>query len=188
MDAREWPTHLTLAIYIAPQQFMDVWLFERILAILIETGFPPHRFEVEITESALTHNLEATRKTLTSLQNLGVRIALDYFGMGYSSLYHLRELKFDERKIDRSYVDSVTISDGRAKFVDAIIKLGSSLGLVTTAEGIEAEASSTWLADQGCEFGQGYLFGNPMPKGGMDRVIATPERASTANLSKVEAA
>jgi diguanylate cyclase (GGDEF)-like protein len=188
LDAREWPAHLTLAINIAPQQFMDVWLSERILAILVETGFPPHRLEVEITESALVQDLEVTRKTLTSLQNLGVRIALDDFGTGYSSLYHLRELKFDKLKIDRSYVDSVTMSDERAKLVDAIIKLGSSLGLVTTAEGIETEASSDWLSDQGCEFGQGYLFGKPMPKKEMDTVIATPEGALIANLRKLEAA
>ena len=188
LDARSWPAHLTLAVNIAPQQFMDVWLSERILAILVETGFPPHRLEVEITESALVHDLEATRKTLTSLQNLGVRIALDDFGTGYSSLYHLRELKFDKLKIDRSYVDSVTMSDERAKLVDAIIKLGSSLGLVTTAEGIETEASSTWLSDQGCEFGQGYLFGKPMPKSEMDQVIAAPDISSIIEVSGKEAA
>jgi EAL domain-containing protein (putative c-di-GMP-specific phosphodiesterase class I) len=167
---------------------MDVWLSERILAILVETGFPPQRLEVEITESALVHDLEATRKTLTSLQNLGVRVALDDFGTGYSSLYHLRELKFDKLKIDRSYVDSVTMSDERAKLVDAIIKLGSSLGLVTTAEGIETEASSNWLSDQGCEFGQGYLFGRPMPKGEMDEVIAAPDLAILASVMAGRAA
>jgi diguanylate cyclase (GGDEF)-like protein len=188
LDAREWPAHLTLAVNIAPQQFMDVWLSERILAILVETGFPPQRLEVEITESALVHDLEATRKTLTSLQNLGVRVALDDFGTGYSSLYHLRELKFDKLKIDRSYVDSVTMSDERAKLVDAIIKLGSSLGLVTTAEGIETEASSNWLSDQGCEFGQGYLFGRPMPKGEMDEVIAAPDLAILASVMAGRAA
>jgi len=129
-----------------------------------------------------------TRKILASLQNFGVRIVLGDFGTGCSSFYHLRELKSNKLKIDRSYVDSVTMSDERAKLVDAIIKLGSSLGLVTTAEGIETEASSDWLSDQGCEFGQGYLFGKPMPKKEMDTVIATPEGALIANLRKLEAA
>ena len=86
---------------------------------------PPSRLEVEITETALVQDLEAARATLTSLQNLGVRIALDDFGTGYSSLYHLRELKFDKLKIDRTYVDTITMSDERAKLVDAIIKLGA---------------------------------------------------------------
>ncbi len=127
---------------------------------------------MEITESALINDLEATRATLTSLQQLGVRIALDDFGTGYSSLYHLRELKFDKLKIDRSYVDAITMSDERAKLVDAIIKLGSSLGLATTAEGIETDASVEWLSDQGCDFGQGYLFGRAVPKEEMDDLLA----------------
>ena len=171
LDARSWPAHLILAVNIAPHQFQDAWLAERILAILTETGFPPGRLEVEITESALIQDLEATRATLLSLRQLGVRIALDDFGTGYSSLYHLRELKFDKLKIDRSYVDAITMSDERAKLVDAIIKLGTSLGLSTTAEGIETDASLDWLSDQGCHFGQGYLFGRAMPKAEIDDIL-----------------
>ena len=181
LDARDWPTHLTMAINISPQQFQDRWLPERILAILSETGFPPPRLEIEITESALVQDLEATRHILTSLQALGVRIALDDFGTGYSSLYHLRELKFDKLKIDRSYVDAITMSDERATLVDAIIRLGESLGLVTTAEGIETDASLDWLAGQGCSFGQGFLFGAPMTKGDLERLIGSdPVEAATA--------
>ena len=177
LDARAWPPHLILAVNIAPQQFQDAWLAQRILGILTETGFPPQRLEVEITESALIQDLEATRMTLLSLRELGVRIALDDFGTGYSSLYHLRELKFDKLKIDRSYVDAITMSDERAKLVDAIIKLGASLGLSTTAEGIETDASFDWLSDQGCQFGQGYLFGHAMPKSEMDEILATAQFA-----------
>ena len=170
-DAVSWPSHLQLAINIAPQQFQDRGLAQRLLGILAETGFSPRRLEVEITESALVQDLEAARTTLTSLQNLGVRIALDDFGTGYSSLYHLRELKFDKLKIDRSYVDTITLSEERAKLVDAIISLGRSLGLVTTAEGIETDASVDWLSGQGCDFGQGYLFGKPMPKEEIDTLL-----------------
>ncbi|GJE76404.1 putative bifunctional diguanylate cyclase/phosphodiesterase [Methylorubrum suomiense] len=163
VDARAWPSHLQIAVNIAPQQFQDPDLTQRILAILTETGFPAHRLEVEITETAIVQDLAATRATLSALQALGVRVALDDFGTGYSSLYHLRELRFDKLKIDRSYVNSIAEGDERAKLVDAIIKLGSSLGLVTTAEGIETETSVIWLASQGCDYGQGYLFGKPMP-------------------------
>ena len=171
LDAKGWPDHLQLAVNISPQQFQDRWLAERIVAILTETGFPPSRLEVEITETALVQDLDATRSTLTSLQNLGVRIALDDFGTGYSSLYHLRELRFDKLKIDRSYVNSITMSEERAQLVDAIIKLGASLGLVTTAEGIETDTSVDWLESQGCDFGQGYLFGKPMSKSDTDRLF-----------------
>lgn len=171
LDARDWPAHLTMSINIAPQQFQDRFLAERLLAILTETDFPPVRLEIELTESALVQDLEATRAILTALRAQGVRIALDDFGTGYSNLYHLRELKFDKLKIDRSYVDAITMSDERATLVDAIIKLGESLGLVTTAEGIETDASLDWLAGQGCSFGQGFLFGAPMTKDDLEKLI-----------------
>ncbi len=172
IDAKTWPAHLQLAVNISPQQFEDPHLATKILDILKETGFDPERLEVEITESALVKDLDATRRTLNALRELGVRIALDDFGTGYSSLYHLRELRFDKLKIDRSYVNTIAMSSERAQLVDAIIKLGTSLGLVTTAEGIETESSVDWLENQGCNFGQGYLFGRPMSKDQADRMFA----------------
>jgi diguanylate cyclase (GGDEF)-like protein len=175
LDAKSWPGHLQLAVNISPQQLQDRQLPERILEILTATDFAPSRLEVEITETALVADLEAARHALTSLQNLGVRIALDDFGTGYSSLYHLRELKFDKLKIDRSYIGTLTQGDERAKLVDAIISLGSSLGMVTTAEGIESVGSSDWLAGQGCTYGQGYFFGRPMPKAEIDRWVKNRE-------------
>ncbi|WP_246731722.1 bifunctional diguanylate cyclase/phosphodiesterase [Methylocapsa sp. S129] len=179
-DARNWPPHLQLAVNISPQQLQDQWLPERILGILAETGFTPSRLEVEITETALINDLEAARSTLTSLQNSGVKIALDDFGTGYSSLYHLRELRFNKLKIDRSYVTSLKQGSERAKLVDAIIQLGASLSLQTTAEGIETATSLDWLSDQGCNFGQGYFFGAPMPKDAADRYLDSAEAARLA--------
>ncbi|NEU12023.1 EAL domain-containing protein [Methylobacterium sp. BTF04] len=172
-DARSWPAHLQLAINISPLQLQDRQLPERILAILTETGFSPNRLEIEITETALVIDLEAARVALKSLQNLGVRIALDDFGTGYSSLYHLRELQFDKLKIDRSYVASIPQGEERAKLVDAIIALGASLGLLTTAEGIETASSVEWLAGQGCTYGQGFLFGRPVDKTTTDGLLET---------------
>lgn len=171
-DARSWPSHLQLAVNISPLQLQDKQMPERVLAILIETGFAPSRLEIEITETALVNDLESARIALKSLQNLGVRIALDDFGTGYSSLYHLRELQFDKLKIDRSYVSSIPLGSERARLVDAIIALGSSLGLVTTAEGIENASSVDWLANQGCTYGQGYLFGAPLGKQATDLLLA----------------
>jgi diguanylate cyclase (GGDEF)-like protein len=163
-DARSWPPHLQLAVNISARQLKDHQLPVRILAILTETGFAPSRLEAEITESALINDLDAARSILTSLQNLGVTIALDDFGTGYSSLYHVSELKFNKLKIDKSYVTTLKQGSERAKLVDAIIQLGSSLSLQTTAEGIETDTNLDWLSDQGCNFGQGYFFGRPMPK------------------------
>jgi diguanylate cyclase (GGDEF)-like protein len=176
-DARNWPAHLHLAINVAPQQVQDPALPERILAILTETGFAPSRLEVEITETALVNGLEAARSILISLQNLGVKVTLDDFGTGYSSLYHLRELRFDKLKIDKSYVTSLKQGNERAKLVDAIIQLGASLSLETTAEGIETSTNLGWLSQQGCTFGQGYLFGRPMAKEAADHYLVAMELA-----------
>jgi diguanylate cyclase (GGDEF)-like protein len=161
-QASEWPAHLTLAINISPSQLRDRWLAEHLLAILTDVGFPPGRLEVEITETALVNDIETARSTLRSLQNVGVRISLDDFGTGYSSLYHLRELHFDKIKIDRSFVQSREDNHESTKIVSAIIGLGKSLGLLTTAEGIENSENLGWLAEQGCSFGQGFFFGKPM--------------------------
>ncbi len=162
--ARAWPLHLHLSVNLAPQQLLDMRLPEKVLSVLTETGFAPARLEIEITESALINDLEAARTVLTSLQNLGVKIALDDFGTGYSSLYHLKELKFDKLKIDKSYVNSLLQDTERAKLVDAIISLGESLSMQTTAEGVENASDLNWLSSQGCTYGQGFLFGRPMPK------------------------
>jgi diguanylate cyclase (GGDEF)-like protein len=163
-DARTWPAYLQLAVNVSPCQFKDHQLPERILAILTETGFAPSRLEVEITESGLIADFDAARAALSSLQNLGVRIALDDFGTGYSSLYHLRELRFNKLKIDRSYVTTLQRDSEPAKLVDAIIQLGASLSLQTTAEGIENDVNLEWLSGQGCTYGQGFFFGRPMTR------------------------
>jgi diguanylate cyclase (GGDEF)-like protein len=172
LDARSWPAHLRLALNISPGQLKDRALPERLLAILTETGFAPGRFEIEITETALAADLDTARATLTSLQNCGVKIALDDFGTGYSSLYHLRELRFDKIKIDRSFVQALNKDGESTKIVDAIINLGKSLGLLTTAEGIENTANRDWLKEQGCTFGQGYLFGKPMAARTINALVA----------------
>ena len=157
----------------------------RIATILADTGFAPSRLETEVTESALINDLDTARLILTSLQDLGVRIALDDFGTGYSSLYHLKELKFNKLKIDRSYVTNLKQGSERAKLVDAIIQLGSSLSLQTTAEGIETDTNLDWLSNQGCDFAQGYFFGRPMPKEAADNFL---DAEQAIKLAQEEAA
>ncbi|MBM0206181.1 EAL domain-containing protein [Micromonospora sp. STR1s_5] len=172
LDAKSWPAHLRLALNISPYQLKDRTLPERLLAILTETGFAPGRFEIEITETALAADLTTARIALTSLQNCGVKIALDDFGTGYSSLYHLRELRFDKIKIDKSFVQALNKDRDSTKIVDAIISLGKSLGLLTTAEGIENADNRDWLKEQGCTFGQGYLFGRAMSATAITELVA----------------
>ena len=187
-DAREWPDHLGLSINISPIQFKDRLLAPRVLSILRETAFSPKRLEVEITESALTNDLDVARATLGVLQSAGVSIALDDFGTGYSSLYHLRELKFDKLKIDRSFVQSLDDNDESAKIISAIIGLGRSLGILTTAEGIENQGNSEWLAASGCTFGQGYLFGAPVPALAATKLVDAASESSSARDQQRSAA
>jgi diguanylate cyclase (GGDEF)-like protein len=163
IDAQSWPSNLSLAINVSQHQLKDPMLAERILSILTRTGFEPTRLEVEVTESALMSDIDAARGNLHTLQRAGVSIALDDFGTGYSSLSHLRDISFDRIKIDRSFVQSLGASSESGKIVDAVLGLGRSLGVRTTAEGIENATNSRWLAERGCTDGQGFLFGKPMP-------------------------
>lgn len=184
LDAKAWPSHLSLSLNISPGQLKDRWLPERLLGILTETGFSPRRLEVEVTEDALVNDFETAKLVLSSLRNLGVRIVLDDFGTGYSSLYHLRELRFDKLKIDRSFIQTMYEDGENLKLVGAIVRLGHSLGLPTTAEGVEDVEHMSWLAQNGCEFAQGYLFGKPMPAAEVGSFLGAAQGSSERQLQR----
>ncbi|MBX9825471.1 MAG: EAL domain-containing protein [Xanthobacteraceae bacterium] len=178
--ACEWPDDVILSFNISPTQIKDHTLGLRILAILGDTGLSPRRLEIELTEAALVHDLERARMVLGALRDAGVRIALDDFGTGYSSLYHLRNFKVDKIKIDRSFVDNMACEPEAAVLVRALLGLGHGLGLTITAEGIEHQQQATALRTQGCEQGQGYLYGHAMPASeALDYV--SKKRAATAD-------
>lgn len=162
-DAAAWDPRLTLSVNIAPDQFRDRQLAEKILAILAAVNFPPERLEIELTENALLVDLEGAKETIAKLKTAGIRIAIDDFGKGYSSLYYLRELPFDVVKIDQSFVSTRRSNPESAKIVSAVIGLSGALGLTTVAEGIEASVDADWLRDQGCDTGQGFLYSQPVP-------------------------
>jgi diguanylate cyclase (GGDEF)-like protein len=162
LEAKNWDPNLTISINISPIQLKDPWLAQKIVKMLVETGFPASRLEVEITESSLFKNLTLAQTIVGSLKNQGIRIALDDFGTGYSSLAHLRALPFDRIKIDRSFVSSMMDNAESAAIVNVIAGLGSSLNVPITAEGIEDELVIAKLKELGCSKGQGWLFGQPM--------------------------
>ena len=162
MEAKNWDSALTISINISPFQLKDPWLSQKIVKLLVETGFPANRLEVEITESSLFKNLALAQSIVGSLKNQGIRIALDDFGTGYSSLSHLRALPFDRIKIDRSFVASMLDNAESAAIVNVIVGLGASLQVPITAEGIENERVLAKLQELGCSKGQGWLFGQPL--------------------------
>ncbi|WP_234893548.1 putative bifunctional diguanylate cyclase/phosphodiesterase [Agrobacterium vitis] len=163
LDALKWPDTVRLAFNISPTQFIDRQLSLRIMSILMETGFPPSRLEIEITETALVHDIELATQILADLRQSGIRIALDDFGTGYSSLSQLSKFTFDKIKIDRSFVMSYDVDKKQEDIMRAILGLGQGLGIATTAEGIEDENQLAFLKSIGCDFGQGFLFSKALP-------------------------
>ncbi|WP_326524209.1 putative bifunctional diguanylate cyclase/phosphodiesterase [Sphingomonas sp.] len=170
--ARDWDPALVISINISPWQLRDAWLAQKIIKVLTETGFPAQRCEVEITETALFDNLALAQSIVGSLKNQGVRLALDDFGTGYSSLAHLRALPFDRIKIDKSFVTSLTESADSAAIVGAIAKLGESLNLPVTAEGVEDADIEARLTRIGISKGQGWHYGKPLSVAGVRRMLA----------------
>jgi EAL domain-containing protein (putative c-di-GMP-specific phosphodiesterase class I) len=163
LDAAAWPADIKLAFNISAVQLRNRSLGLRILTILGDTGFDPHRLELEITETALVDNLEMAQRVIDELRQVGIRIALDDFGTGYATLRQLQTLHLDKIKIDRSFVDRISEDNQSMVIVRAILGLASGLGLTTTAEGIEDAEQLASLKANGCSEGQGYLFGKAVP-------------------------
>lgn len=161
VDAREWDDALTLSINISPVQLRDPWFSQKLLKMLVAAKFPPHRLEIEITESCLHENVGMVRSMITSLRNQGVKVSLDDFGTGYSSFEQLRTLPFDRLKIDHSLVSELREGDGSSRIIDAIVSLGRGLNLPITAEGVEDEKILAALKGMGGLKAQGYVYGRP---------------------------
>lgn len=172
MEAKGWDPKLTISVNISPVQLKDPWLAQKIVKLLVETGFPASRLEVEITESSLFKNLSLAQSIVGSLKNQGIKIALDDFGTGYSSLSHLRALPFDRIKIDRSFVSTMLENSESAAIVSAIAGLGSSLSVPITAEGIEQQDIIDKLRELGCTKGQGWFYGQPMSIDNVRKMLA----------------
>jgi predicted signal transduction protein with EAL and GGDEF domain len=162
-EAATWPDDLKVAVNVSAVQFRSPRLFGVIEDALNTSRLPASRFELEITESVLLANNAETLALLHKLRALGLRIALDDFGTGYSSLSYLRSFPFDKLKIDQSFVRDVAAVDGSKMIVHAIISLGKSLGMRTTAEGVETIEQVNQLTAEGCNEAQGYLFNRPIP-------------------------
>ncbi|HEY0147888.1 MAG TPA: EAL domain-containing protein [Allosphingosinicella sp.] len=162
-EAKGWPNELTIAINVSPVQFRDPLLGQRILQVVTESGFPPARLEIEITESALLDDQDQALATVESLKNCGVSISLDDFGTGYASLTQLQSLPFDRIKIDKSFVGALLSDQQSSVIVSTIASLGRSLHLPVTAEGVESEEVRARLQSLGCADGQGWLWGKAVP-------------------------
>jgi diguanylate cyclase (GGDEF)-like protein len=165
MEAARWPSHLCVSVNLSPAQMRSANLLPTVVNALAASGVDPGRLEMEITETVLMHDTQANLAVLHQLRALGIRIALDDFGTGYSSLNYLRSFPFDKIKIDRCFVDEVDSRDDNRAIVRAVTGLATTLGMVTTAEGVERADQLEELRREGCTEVQGYYFSRPMPVG-----------------------
>jgi diguanylate cyclase (GGDEF)-like protein len=180
--AAQWPDPIRVAINLSATQFKSRQLVDTVFSALAAAGLSPRRLELEITESVLLQNNDTTLDILHQLRALGVRIALDDFGTGYSSLSYLRSFPFDKIKIDRCFVSDLTeASEDATAILRAVAGLGTSLGIATTAEGVETQEQLERVREEGCTEMQGYLFSPPRPFKEISRLLhSRAERKETA--------
>lgn len=162
-EANSWPEGVRLAVNLSPVQFRGRRLVESVVSCLAASGLDPRRLELEITESVLLQDSAANLAVLHDLKSLGVRISMDDFGTGYSSLSYLRSFPFDKIKIDQTFVRDITHDADALAIIKAVTDLGASLGIVTTAEGVESLEQLEQLRQQGCQEIQGYVISRPVP-------------------------
>jgi diguanylate cyclase (GGDEF)-like protein len=162
-EAVHWPNDISVAVNVSPAQFKSKALALTILAALNAADLAPQRLDLEITETALREDTEAVLHTLAQLRAIGVRIAMDDFGAGYSSLSYLRRFPFDRIKIDRSFIREMPKSAESGAIVRAIIGLGRNLGVATVAEGVESSELLGVVRDEGCAEAQGFVLSRAMP-------------------------
>jgi diguanylate cyclase (GGDEF)-like protein/PAS domain S-box-containing protein len=180
-QARRWELAghgVRVGINLSPSQLQSGDLAQSVSDILAATGLTPSLLELEVTEDIILHDEERVLDTFRRIQKLGVRIVFDDFGTGYASLSYLKKFPLDGLKIDRSFVMDLLADSDDAAIVSSTVGLSRQLGLSVIAEGIESRAIADFLLSMGCEEGQGYFFGKPMPAGDFEvRFLAAPEAA-----------
>ncbi len=163
-EACKWPDQISVAVNLSPVQFKSHALPANVRAVLMETAFPAHRLELEITEGVFLSNDDHVDEMIRSLKNIGLKLALDDFGTGYSSLSYLQRVPFDKIKVDQSFVRGASDPESRnAALIRAMVGLAADLKMQTTAEGVETQEELQLVRDLGCSLVQGYFFGKPMP-------------------------
>jgi diguanylate cyclase (GGDEF)-like protein len=180
--AAQWPDNLHIAVNISAVQFRNPGLMQVITGALAASRLDPARLEIEITETVLLHNKEATLAVLHQLRALGIRIAMDDFGTGYSSLTYLQSFPFDKIKIDRSFVKDITENSGSLNIVRAVAALANGMGMTATAEGVETKEQLDRIASEGCTEMQGFLFSKPLPAREIERLFLQGNEAKAGRI------
>ncbi|AMO22445.1 EAL domain-containing protein [Ramlibacter solisilvae] len=167
--------HLTIAVNVSVRQFRDPDFVDEVMTAIRDSGISPQKLKLELTESLLAEEMEATVAKMAALKDMGVYLSLDDFGMGYSSLSYLKRLPLDQLKIDREFVKDILTDANDAAIARTIIGLAQSLGLGVVAEGVETQEQRAFLAKQGCYEYQGFLFCKPLPIGELEEFMDSME-------------
>ena len=162
-EARNWPEHMHVAVNLSPRQFASGTLVETILGVLDDTGLAPGRLHLEVTENLVIHNAEEAFAQLTQLKQTGIKIAIDDFGVGYSSLGYFQTFHFDKVKIDKSFIADMEDAIAAKAIVTAVVGLAEKLSMEVVAEGVETIAQQDLLRQLGASHLQGYLYSTPLP-------------------------
>jgi len=170
-EAMRWP-NLTVAVNLSPLQIRDPRIVDLVATIMRENGIAPSRIVLEVTESVLIDDPQATLQRLEALRALGVNVALDDFGTGYSSLSYLQKFPFNQLKIDRAFVASLGTTGNAGAIIQSIVTLGHALGMKVLAEGVETDEQRVLLRLAGCDEMQGFLFSKPRPAEAIDKLVA----------------
>jgi EAL domain-containing protein (putative c-di-GMP-specific phosphodiesterase class I) len=183
--------HLSIAVNVSVRQFRHPDFIDEVVGAVRSSGIRPDRLKLEVTESLLVDNIDAAINKLRNLKAMGVRLSVDDFGIGYSSLSYLKSLPVDELKIDRGFVKDILTDSNDAAIATTIIGLCRNLGLEVIAEGVETEEQRDYLARQGCHRYQGFLYCKPLPLAQLEAFMQalpdggaaapTPEPSSTAS-------
>ena len=189
-QAVEWKLperNMYVSVNISARQLDDQNLVEELHRTLSETGLDPSALVIEITETAIMRDAEATARQLTAVKRLGISVAIDDFGTGYSSLAYLRQFPVDILKIDRSFITPISGAVGSAEskaLLHTLVQLGKQLGLKTLAEGIEEHDQFSHLQEEQCDSGQGFIFARPLAAGAVEAFLGSLPHAQTANTRR----
>jgi EAL domain-containing protein (putative c-di-GMP-specific phosphodiesterase class I) len=184
-QAAGWTEPLNVAVNVSAIQFESQNLLPAIVTALANSGLPPSRLELEVTESVLFRDHQSALKVLHSIRDLGVRVSMDDFGTGYSSLSYLGSFPFDKLKIDQSFVRGKSASVSGTQIVRAIAALGRSLGMSITAEGVETQSQLSAVTEAGCTDVQGYLISRPMAADQIEPFLARAPQWGAAKANSV---
>lgn len=159
-----------ISLNVSPKQFMQNDFIKNLIMVVEKYDIPPSKLIIELTESALLSNMEETGRKIQELLDYGIKTSIDDFGTGYSSLYHIKSLPFSILKIDRSFVQDINDTED-AKLIKSILDISNNFNMKVVAEGIETVEQKNFLSNLNCEYGQGYLFGKPIPTKDFERLL-----------------